>query len=130
MKFLNLSLDANYRFADKLYAAIDSSKFSKADNKGSLELLSYGLMDAGFTYKILVGKNRDNFVIFRLNGNNVLDETYISELLINIFASDFVSRTAAPTYESVRKKYNGIANTNQVFFVFGRTWDFSLRYNF
>ena len=125
-----VSLDANYRFQDNLYAAIEPGRFSSATNKGSLELPSYGLMDAGFSYKMLVGKNGQNSVFFRLNVNNVLDEVYISESRTNIFADDFVSGTSGATWESAGRTYNGVANGNQVFFGFGRTWNFSLRYNF
>jgi len=125
-------LDANYRVAENLYASIDPSKFGSATNKGTLELPSYGLMDAGFSYKMIVGKNRDNSINFRFNINNVLDEVYISESRTNIFASDNVSSTnpALGTWASTGKTYNGVANGNQVFFGFGRTWNFSLRYNF
>ncbi len=123
-------LDANYRFVDNLYASIDPSRFGSATNKGTLELPSYGLMDAGFTYRMIVGKNRDNSLNFRLNVNNVLDEVYIAESRTNIFASDFVSGTSGATWESAGRTYNGVANGNQVFFGFGRTWNFSLRYNF
>ena len=123
-------LDANYRHSDKLYASISPGNFESATNKGSLELPSYGLMDAGFSYKMIVGKNKDNSVNFRLNVNNVLDEVYIAESRTNIFASDFVSGTSGATWESAGRTYNGVANGNQVFFGFGRTWNFSLRYNF
>ncbi len=51
-----VTLDANYNFNDKLYAIISPANFSKADNRGSLELPSYGLLDAGFSYKIFVDK--------------------------------------------------------------------------
>jgi hypothetical protein len=127
-----VTLDANYRVADKLYASIDPARFSVQDNKGSLELPSYGLMDAGFSYKMLVGRNKSNSVIFRLNVNNVLDEVYISESSTNIFADDNVSSTnpALGTYASNNRTYNGVATANQVYFGFGRTWNFSLRYNF
>jgi len=125
-------LDANYRFQDNLYASINPANFSSATNKGALELPSYGLMDAGFSYKMLVGKNGSDSVNFRLNVNNVLDEVYISESRTNIFASDNVSSTnpALGTYASTGRVYNGVATANQVFFGFGRTWNFSLRYNF
>ena len=125
-------LDANYRVAENLYASIDPSKFGSATNKGTLELPSYGLMDAGFSYKMLVGKNNSNSLNFRLNVNNVLDEVYISESRTNIFADDNVSSSnpALGTWNSTGKTYNGVANGNQVFFGFGRTWNFSLRYNF
>jgi outer membrane cobalamin receptor len=113
-----VSLDANYRFVDNLYASIDPSKFNSATNNGTLELPSYGLMDAGFSYKIFVDKKRGDSFNIRLNVNNVLDEVYISESRTNNFTT--------PT--SVN--YNGVNVTNQVFFGFGRTWNASLRYNF
>jgi outer membrane receptor protein involved in Fe transport len=115
-----VTLDANYNFNDNLYAIISPANFSKADNRGSLALPSYGLMDAGFSYKMLVGKNNSNSLNFRLNVNNVLDEVYIAESKSNIFAADVPT---VPTYK-------GIATTNQVYFGYGRTWNFSLRYNF
>lgn len=124
-------LDANYRHSDKLYASISPGNFTSETNKGSLELPSYGLMDAGVSYKMLVGKNKDNSVNFRVNVNNVLDEVYIAESRTNIFADDNVSSNAAlGTYASNNRLYNGVATGNQVFFGFGRTWNFSLRYNF
>jgi len=127
-----VTLDANYRHSDKLYASISPGNFESSTNKGSLELPSYGLMDAGFSYKMLVGKNKDNSVNFRLNVNNVLDEVYIAESRTNVFADDNVSSSnpALGTYASNNRLYNGVANANQVFFGFGRTWNFSLRYNF
>lgn len=125
-----VTLDANYNFSDKLYAGINPVNFSSATNKGSLELPSYGLLDAGFSYKIFVDKKRGDSFNLRLNINNVLDKTYIAESRTNIFADDFVSGTSGPTYASAGKTYDGLANTNQVYFGFGRTWNFSLRYDF
>jgi len=124
-------VDANYRFQDKLYAAIEPGRFSSASNKGTLELPSYGLMDAGFSYKMLVGDKKDKSLNFRLNVNNVLNEIYIAESKTNIFADDFISGSSGPTYaSSPGRTYKGIADANQVFFGFGRTWNFSMRYNF
>ncbi len=129
-----LTVDANYNFNDKLYAAISPANFSSATNKGSLQLPNYGLADAGFSYKMLVGKNKDNSVNFRLNVNNVFDKVYIAESKSNIFASDVktaaVGTTPAVTYEQAGALYKGVATANQVYFGFGRTWNFSLRYNF
>jgi hypothetical protein len=127
-------LDANYNFNDNLYAAISPGNFNKADNKGSLQLPSYGLLDAGFSYKMLVGANKDKSVNFRINVNNVLDEIYIAESRSNIFADDIktpaVGTTPAVTYTQAGAIYDGVATANQVFFGFGRTWNFSLRYDF
>ena len=114
------SVDANYNYTDKLYAAISPGNFTKEDNRGSLELPSFGLVDAGLSYKWLVGKTKSNSVGFRLNVNNVFDTVYISEAKTNIFAAD------VPTVPT----YRGLATTNQVYFGFGRTWNFGLRYDF
>jgi hypothetical protein len=114
------SVDANYNYTEKLYAAISPGNFTKEDNRGSLELPAFGLVDAGLSYKLLVGKTKSNSVGFRLNVNNVFDYTYIAEAKTNIFAAD------VPTVST----YKGIATTNQVYFGFGRTWNFGLRYDF
>jgi hypothetical protein len=114
------TVDANYNYVDKLYAAISPGSFTAENNRGALQLPSYGTADTGLSYKLLVGKNKSNSVGFRLNVNNVFDYIYIAEAKTNIFADDVPT---VPTYK-------GIANTNQVFFGFGRTWNFSLRYDF
>lgn len=127
-----VKLDANYRYIDRLYASIDPSRFTNEINKGSLELPSYGLMDLGFSYKMLVGNEKQNSVNFRFNLNNVLDTVYIAESRTNIFASDNVSSSNASlgTYESNGRTWNGVADANQVFFGFGRTWNFTVTYKF
>ena len=127
-----VTVDANYNFNDNLYAGISPVNFTSPTNKGALQLPSYGLMDAGFSYKMLTGKNKDKSVNFRLNVNNVLDRIYIAESRTNIFADDNVSSTNAAlgTYASNNRLYKGVADANQVFFGFGRTWNFTLRYDF
>ena len=130
----NVTLDANYNYYAKLFGNIDPTKFSTANNKGALELPSYGLVDAGLSYKMLVGKDKANSVNFRLNVNNVFDKIYIAESKTNIFADDVktaaVGTTPAVTYEQAGALYQGVATANQVFFGYGRTWNFTLRYNF
>ncbi len=122
------NVDANYRFYDKLYASLDPTRQTAAVNKGTLELPSYGLMDAGVSYKWLLGKDKTKSLDFRLNINNVLDEVYIAESRTNIFADDIA--TGGQTYTQLGRTYDGVANANQVFFGFGRTWNFTMRYNF
>ena len=127
-----LSLDANYRYADKLYASLDPSRQTSATNKGTLQLPSYGLVDAGLSYKFLFGKDKSDAINFRVNINNVFDYMYIAESRTNIFATDNISSTnpALGTYSSRGRTWNGVADANQVFFGFGRTWNFTVRYNF
>jgi outer membrane cobalamin receptor len=124
------NVDANYRVSDKLFASLDPTKQTSATNKGTLELPSYGLVDAGISYRLLLGTDKSKSLNFRLNINNLFDEVYIAESRTNIFASDFVSGTSGPTYASAGRTFNGVADNNQVFFGFGRTWNFTMRYNF
>lgn len=120
--FERFSIDADWRNYDNLYANVVA--------KDNLELPSYDLVDAGISYKMLVGKDKQNSVNFRFNMNNVFDEVYLSELTSNIKTDAFISGTSGPTYQSAGRVYKGIADGNQGFFGLGRTWNFSIRYNF
>ena len=118
----NFSIDADWRNYDKLYANVAA--------KDNLELPSYDLVDAGISYKMLVGKDKQNSINFRFNMNNIFDEVYLSELTSNIKTDAFISGNSGPTYQSAGRVYKGIADGNQGYFGLGRTWNFTLRYNF
>ena len=119
------SIDTDWRNYDKLYSSVGAVK-------ENLLLPSYDLVDAGISYKMLVGKNKKDNVTFRLNVNNLFDEVYLSELTSNIKTTDNISSTNAAlgTYQSNGRVYNGVADGNQGYFGLGRTWNFGLRYNF
>lgn len=107
-----LSVDADFRFYDNLYADVGAVK-------NNLKLPSYGLLDFGTSYKLLIG---DMYSLdFRLNINNALDKEYLSELSTNIHAGD--DDASGVTYEGIDVKNRG-------YFGLGRTWNFSLRFNF
>ena len=113
----NVNVDVSHRFVDRLYAdySITSSDFTRPDNKGALELPSYGLVDLGTTLRFnLFGQDAS----FRVNVNNLFDTVYISESNSNLHATD----------DSVT--WNGVDVRNYVWFGFGRTWNASLKYNF
>ncbi|MFY7987509.1 MAG: TonB-dependent receptor [Flavobacterium sp.] len=120
--FERFSVDADWRNYDNLYANVAA--------KDNLQLPSYDLVDMGISYKMLVGKEKQNSVNFRFNVNNLFDEVYISELTSNIKTDAFISGNSGPTYQSAGRVYKGIADGNQGFFGLGRTWNFTLRYNF
>ena len=119
-----LSIDADWRTYDKLYANVAA--------KDNLELPSYDLVDMGISYKMLVGLDKQNSVNFRFNMNNVFDEVYLSELSSNIKTTDNLNNAnpALGTYQSNGRVYKGIADGNQGYFGLGRTWNFTIRYNF
>ena len=123
--FKRFSIDTDWRTYDKLYSSVGAVK-------QNLLLPSYDLVDTGISYKMLVGKNKKDNVTFRLNVNNLFDEIYLSELSSNIKTTDNISSTNAAlgTYQSNGRVYNGIADGNQGYFGFGRTWNVGLRYNF
>ena len=120
--FERFSVDADWRNYDNLYANVVA--------KDNLQLPSYDLVDIGISYKMLVGKEKQNSVNFRFNVNNLFDEVYLSELTTNIKTDAFISGNSGPTYQSAGRVYKGIADGNQGFFGLGRTWNFTLRYNF
>jgi len=110
----NLSVDADFRYYDKLYANVGAVK-------SNLELPSYHLIDAGLSYKLKLGKDKDKSLNIRLNINNVFDKIYLAELRTNIQAGDDSANGVS---------YDGIDTANQGFFGYGRTWNLGLRYRF
>ena len=113
-----LSLDADWYSYDNLYASFQpsDSEFKTADNRGSVKLPSYSLLDAGLTYDWRINDNYK--LVMRLNINNVLDEEYISESLTNKHV------------ETGDATYKGVSVKNQAYFGYGRTWNFSMRLKF
>lgn len=102
-----LSIDADWRSYDNLYGT--------SVVKNNVELPAYDLVDAGITYRINFPKTS---VVFRANVNNVFDEVYLSEI------------TTANQVTEGATTYRGVNVTNNAFFGNGRTWNFSMRYNF
>jgi len=113
----NLSFDLGWRNVNNLYAdySIVDSDFTQPDNQGALKLPAYNLIDLGATYKFNLFGNKASA---RLNINNLFDEEYIAESNTNIHA------------DGTNPTYKGIDDTNSVWFGFGTTWNFSLRYEF
>ncbi|MCK5401464.1 MAG: TonB-dependent receptor [Flavobacteriaceae bacterium] len=113
----NFNVDLGWRSVDNLYAdySITDSDFLSPDNKGGLKLPAYNLIDLGATYRFdLFGSNASA----RLNINNLFNEEYIAESNSNIQA------------DSGSTTYKGIDVRNSVWFGFGTTWNFSLRFKF
>ena len=121
------SIDADWRNYSKLFSNVGAVK-------NNLELPSYDLVDAGISYKMLVGEDKSKSIQFRINMNNVFDEVYLSELSSNIKTTDNVPAVAPDpsigTYQANGRVYKGIADGNQGYFGFGRTWNVSIKYNF
>lgn len=115
--FENFSVDLGWRSVDNLYAdySIRDSAFSSPDNEGAIKLPAYNLVDLGASY---VFDFLGNQMSARLNINNLFNEEYIAESNSNIYAG------------ADSTTYKGIDVRNYVWFGFGTTWNFALRYNF
>lgn len=105
------SVDSDWRYYDNLYADVGAIK-------ENLELPSYGILDAGVTFRLPLGANKMKSLKIRANMNNVLDKEYISRLSTANFA------------EAGDETYEGIAVSNRGYFGWGRTWNVTLRYDF
>ncbi|MFL9845041.1 TonB-dependent receptor [Flavobacterium rhizosphaerae] len=103
-----LSVDADWRYYDNLY----STYVGENEN---VKLPTYDLTDLGLTYRLNFAKTG---LTFRVNVNNLFDEVYISQL------------TTANPVEDGDETYKGINVSNNGFFGNGRTWNFSMKFNF
>ena len=107
-----LNIYGSWYYADNLYANFDveSPTFFTEGNQ-AWKLPSYSLVDAGASYNFKV---MDFDITARVNVNNVLNTTYISEAATNFL----------PGTDGI------IPDNNRVFFGFGRTWNTSLKVRF
>ena len=112
----NFKVDYSHRYAARLYADINTEDFQDEVNNGSLQLPNYFLGDLGMSYKFDFKNDTD--LKLRLNVNNVGNTEYLAESLTNNFV------------EGNDSTYRGINTNNKAFFGFGRTWNFTVRYNF
>jgi outer membrane cobalamin receptor len=146
----NFKVDANYRYIDRLYANLNVINFNNeaAQNLGAMRLPHYSLFDLGASYKIDL--NKKQYFTLRANVYNLFDKIYIAESNTNTFnkltfdqykalntAQGAVLTAAQLTtitnnYNTYVQQgdWNGVHQSNQVYFGFGRTWAATLSFNF
>ena len=108
----SFSLDGSWNWYNDFHSEGELSK-------RPLVLPSYDVVDTGLSYKMSVGKEYQNSLQFRLNVNNMFDEVYLE----SVYGNTAVSKKATDNYKGVNKN-------NKARFGYGRTWNFSIRYNF
>ncbi|NMR33767.1 TonB-dependent receptor [Chryseobacterium aquaticum] len=138
---------ANWRYADRNYAGFNVNDFDNSRNSatytapatqfGALRLPDYHLFDVGANYRFNL-KGGQSFTI-SANVYNLFDTIYIAEATTNnhtgLTAQNFLPSGAntpamqATAYNNVGT-YQGIHQSNQVYFGFGRTWSTSLTFRF
>ena len=112
----NLKFDYFQKFYDNLYSEVDLENFFDENNPGAIKLPAYSLANAGLAYKWqMKGSNSLDFVF---NVNNLFDNFYIE------YSND--SKHATPSSTT----WKGIDTSNNVSVGYGRTWNFTTRFNF
>ncbi len=119
-----LSIKANTNFIDELYGNVGvnvdsdaNDEFLNADNQGAVKLPSYTTVDAGFVYKIPVGKAKNDVQLI-FNVRNLFEEEYIENASTNIHT------------DATSTNWKGVNVENRVNFGYGRTWNLAFRFNF
>ncbi len=117
-------INASYEFLPRLSVDGAWNWYNDMYSTGSLEeetiaMPSYDLVDAGLSYKMLVGKDDRNSLQFRVNINNIFDEVYLESVNGNTAASS-----------NPEDNYKGVNTSNTGRFGYGRTWNTSIRFNF
>lgn len=107
-----LSVDGAWNWYNDMYS-------TGALDQPTLAMPSYDLVDAGLSYKMLLGENGRNSLQFRLNINNVFGEVYLESVNGNMAAS-----------MNPEENYKGVNTSNTGRFGYGRTWNTSIRFNF
>lgn len=114
-----LKIDADYNYYDRLFASVGptDSDFQNEDNDGVISLPSFGILDAGLSYRHAL--NNGQVAKLRFNVYNALNTEYIS----------YATSNDAPSSNDA-ENYNGVNKSNFVQFGKGITWNVSLRYSF
>jgi len=107
-----LSVDGAWNWYNDMYS-------TGSLTKATIAMPSYDLVDAGLSYKMLVGKDDRNSLQFRVNINNIFDEVYLESVNGNTAASS-----------NPEENYKGVNTSNTGRFGYGRTWNTSIRFNF
>lgn len=133
--FKNFNLGSNVKYSDRMYSSPALERYDPVFYgdvfafKSPVRLPSFAVADAFASYRFRV--NVTNFVDLRLNVDNILNRKYISESNTS-YQVDSVdpNDTNGGTFNQTGNTYRGLAGSNNAFFGLGRTWNFTVRYEF
>lgn len=137
--FSNFKFGSSVKYSDRMYASpslerYDPDYYEVLAFKDPVRLPSFAVVDAFISYKFRLHAN--DGIDLRFNMDNVLNRKYISESnssyqVDSIDPSTYDSSTqTGPSFKDNGNVYNGIATGNNALFGFGRTWNFTVRYEF
>lgn len=141
--FSNFMFGSNLKYSDKMYASPSLERYDPnfsvyKENatffKNPILLPDFTVVDAFASYRFRI--NVLNHIDLRLNVDNIFNRKYISESnsSYDVDSPDpttFDSNTlTGPTFRENGNVYRGLAGGNNAFFGLGRTWNFTVRYEF
>ncbi|WP_165396000.1 TonB-dependent receptor [Flavobacterium sp. J27] len=141
--FKNFRFGTNVKYSDRMYASPSLERYDPnfsvyKENatffKNPILLPDFTVVDAFASYRFRI--NVVNHIDLRLNVNNIFNRKYISESnsSYEVDSPDpttFDSNTlTGPTFRENGNVYKGLAGGNNAFFGLGRTWNFTVRYEF
>ena len=138
--FKNFRLGSNIKYSDRMYSSPALERYDPVFYgdvfafKSPVRLPSFAVTDAFASYRFRV--NVTNFIDLRLNVDNILNRKYISESNTSYQADSVDPSTYDPsapynaTFRDNGNLYKGLATSNNAFFGLGRTWNFTVRYEF
>lgn len=138
--FKNFTLGSNLKYSDRMYSSPALERYDPVFYtdlfafKTPVRLPSFAVADAFASYRFRF--NVTHFIDLRLNIDNVLNKKYISESNTSYQANSVDPSTfdpnasSNPTFNDNGNTYNGLAGRNNAFFGLGRTWNFTVRYEF
>ena len=133
--FNGFRLGSSIKYSDRMYSSPALERYDPVFYtdlfafKEPVRLPSFAVADAFASYRFKI--NVTNFVDLRLNIDNFLNKKYINESNTS-YQADSIDPTDpdGATFRNNGNTYNGIAAGNNAFFGLGRTWNFTVRYEF
>ncbi len=133
--FNNFIFGSNLKYSDKMYSSPALERYDPVFYgdvfafKDPVRLPSFAVVDAFASYRFKINVN--DAIDLRLNIDNFFNKKYISESNTS-YQLDSVDPTSGTgsTFRNNGNVYNGVAAGNNAFFGLGRTWNFTVRYEF
>lgn len=129
--FKGFQFGTKARFHDRLYSNAPIEKFDPVTYQyffnSVIELPDYLVVDSFIKYDLTLQNQHKLNLCF--NMDNVLDRTYLMESNTSFGYNQQIPNSTS-TYGQAFGGYKGVAKANNAYFGFGRTWNFSVRYNF
>lgn len=130
--FSGFNFGGEFKYSDRIFSSAPLWQYSTryGNRTAPVELPGFGVVNGFTSYKFNIHSAKQA-VELRFNMDNLLNRLYMSESNSSVLPSDLInSNPANGTFQSNNYLYKGVPTTNTVLFGFGRTWNFTVKYEF